>query len=359
MTSAQLALAFTRDHAFARGAAAECREWIGATPDIARRMRSTLIRLGQVVRLVAGLLCTFEPAGAQQVEDPGFKPVIASPAFADGKGPVVSIDEAHNNFHTASGRYQPFANLLRRDGYVVSASSASFDKAALSQAAVLVIANATGARNQPPFNAPIEPAFSNAEVAAVREWVVSGGSLLLIVDHFPWPDASRHLAAALGIHFDSGTAGEPDLRGPLVFRRSDHSLADHPMANGRTAGERVDSVATFAGSAFKVDTGEPLLTFINPQAFAVTPKVFGKPSENDPRTAIQGWLQGAALRVGKGRVAVFGEAAMFSAQLAGPARMPMGMNHPLAQQNAQFALNVMHWLSGVLDESKPRTAPRR
>jgi hypothetical protein len=131
------------------------------------------------------------------------------------------------------------------------------------------------------------------------------------------------------------------------------------MVNGRRAGERVDSVATFTGSAFKVDTGEPLLIFINPQAFAVTPKVFGKPSENDPRTAIQGWLQGAALHVGKGRVAVFGEAAMFSAQLAGPARMPMGMNHPSAKQNAQFALNVMHWLSGMLDDSRLHTPARR
>ncbi len=50
---------------------------------------------------------------------------------------------------------------------------------------------------------------------------------------------------------------------------------------------------------------------------------------------------------------------MFSAQLAGPARMPMGMNHPLAKQNAQFALNVMHWLSGILDQSKPRPPAQR
>jgi hypothetical protein len=38
---------------------------------------------------------------------------------------------------------------------------------------------------------------------------------------------------------------------------------------------------------------------------------------------------------------------MFSAQVAGPQRNPMGMNHPSAPQNAQFLLNVMHWLSGV------------
>jgi hypothetical protein len=50
------------------------------------------------------------------------------------------------------------------------------------------------------------------------------------------------------------------------------------------------------------------------------------------------------MKVGKGRVAVFGEAAMFSAQLDGP-RQPMGMNAPGAEQNHQLLLNVMHWLS--------------
>jgi hypothetical protein len=56
------------------------------------------------------------------------------------------------------------------------------------------------------------------------------------------------------------------------------------------------------------------------------------------------------LNIGKGRVAVFGEAAMFSAQLAGPKKSPMGMNAPIAKQNPQFLLNVMHWLSGLLDK---------
>jgi hypothetical protein len=50
---------------------------------------------------------------------------------------------------------------------------------------------------------------------------------------------------------------------------------------------------------------------------------------------------------------------MFSAQLAGPARAPMGMNHPLAKHNPQFVLNVMHWLSGMLDESPPHPPVRR
>lgn len=58
------------------------------------------------------------------------------------------------------------------------------------------------------------------------------------------------------------------------------------------------------------------------------------------------------MRVGNGRVAVFGEAAMFIAQTwvqDGLVRR-MGMNHPEAPENARFVLNVLHWLTGLLDE---------
>ena len=68
-----------------------------------------------------------------------------------------------------------------------------------------------------------------------------------------------------------------------------------------------------------------------------------------PVRKVGGWLQGATKRTGRGRVAFFGEAAMFSAQVTGAQRRPMGMNAPMAEQNAQFALNVLHWLVGLID----------
>jgi len=40
---------------------------------------------------------------------------------------------------------------------------------------------------------------------------------------------------------------------------------------------------------------------------------------------------------------------MCSAQVSGPDRNPVGMNHPLAPQNAQFCLSAARWLTGVLD----------
>ena len=56
---------------------------------------------------------------AQQIADTTFNPVLNKPEYEKGKGPVVYIDEGHNNFHTSDGRYIPFARLLRADGYKV------------------------------------------------------------------------------------------------------------------------------------------------------------------------------------------------------------------------------------------------
>lgn len=79
----------------------------------------------------------------------------------------------------------------------------------------------------------------------------------------------------------------------------------------------------------------------------MTPEVAWEFKPETPRVPISGWCQGAVLRFGKGRVAVFGEAAMFTAQIAGPRKIPMGMNSPMAKQNYQFLLNIMHWLTNV------------
>ncbi len=287
---------------------------------------------------------------AQQVADPDFKPPIEKPAYAEGKGPVVLIDEAHFNFHTASGRYQSFADLLRRDGYVVQASKEKFSKESLKTGKILVIANALSQRNGLNWNPPFDPSFTDEEIASVREWVEQGGALMMMVDHFPMPATAGKLAEAFGVRIHNGYAVDPAAApGPLVYTRAGKSLADHPVTRGRSEKERVDSVATFTGSAFQIERGDPILTFLGAEAISYTPKAFGqRPDKDTPRIPIKGWHQGVVMRVGSGRVAIFGEAAMFSAQLAGPEKAPMGMNAPIAKQNPQFLLNVAHWLSGLL-----------
>ena len=290
-------------------------------------------------------------AFAQQVADTAFAPPIPQPMYKTGQGPVVLIDEAHFNFHTVDGRYQPFANLLRRDGYDVRGSKAPFSKASLSVGKIMVIANALAEKNKDQWTLPTPSAFTTEEIAAVKEWVQSGGSLFLIVDHMPFPGAAGDLAKAFGITIVNGYAYDPNVQEPMVFNLSNGMLKPHTILNGRNESEKVDSVATFTGSAFKIEgTAQPLFVFGNTAVSAITTTA-GQVTKDTPRVPINGWLQGATMRVGKGRIAIFGEAAMFSAQLSGPNKNPMGMNAPVASKNPQFLLNVMHWLSGKLKDN--------
>jgi len=70
------------------------------------------------------------PGNAQQSSDPDFDPRVEKPAFRD-KHPKVLFDEAHHNFHTATGRYKAFADLVTQDGYHVTPNRATFTRASL------------------------------------------------------------------------------------------------------------------------------------------------------------------------------------------------------------------------------------
>lgn len=308
------------------------------------------MRARPVLVLLLTALCV-AVAPAQQVADPDFAPPIPKPAFQMAKGPLVLIDEAHHNFHTATGRYKPFADLLARDGYVIRGSSAPFSKASLEGARVLVIANALAARNEEDWSLPTPSAFTDEEVAAVRDWVRDGGSLLLIADHMPFPGAVATMAKAFDVTFSNGFAFPvEDQNSPIVFSRDGGALADHAVSRGRDDTERIAKVATFTGSAFRVAKGATPILVFKTKVMSLEPQEAWQFDKDTPRTDVTDWCQGAVLRHGKGRVAVFGEAAMFSAQLGGPDRKPMGMNSPAAAENARFLLNVAHWLTGLLGD---------
>src|SRR5688572_30936288 len=83
-----------------------------------------------------------------QISDPQFDARVERPAYRE-RGPTVRIDEAHGNFHTSTGRYEPFARLLRNDGYRVLSGTQPFTRRGLRGVDVLVISNAgTGAAAQ-------------------------------------------------------------------------------------------------------------------------------------------------------------------------------------------------------------------
>jgi len=308
-------------------------------------MRTTAIRK----LFVSLLLVLYGCVQAQQIGDPDFDPRIDNPAYPAGKGPTVLIDEAHNNFHTAEGRYRPFAELLRKDGYRVTAFEGKLTPNSLQNGDILVIANALHKSNVESWALPTPSAFTKKEISAVEEWVRNGGALLLIADHMPFPGAANDLAAAFGFIFNNGFAHAPSKGGQGTrFSREDGSLRDHQVTRGSAPDEKIDFVVTFTGQAFRgPPQAEPLLVF-GKSSYSLMPQRAWEFTDDTAKISVEGWFQGAARRYGKGRIAVFGEAAAFTAQLSGPQKVKMGMNNPSAAQNYRFVLNVMHWLSGLM-----------
>jgi hypothetical protein len=100
---------------------------------------------------------------------------------------------------------------------------------------------------------------------------------------------------------------------------------------------------------------------MGPGSIVPLPDVAWRFSPLTPRLRADGMLVGAALTHGRGRVVVFGEAAMLTAQLAGPKRVPVGMNAPEAAHHPRFVLNTVRWLAGVTGtpDAGPRERRRR
>ena len=297
-----------------------------------------------VIALVVNLLLA-ALASAQQRPDPNFNIAVEQPAYTKNY-PRVLFDEAHNNFHTTTGRYKPFADLINNDGYHVVVNRKPFTRPALDTFKVLVIANALGAEEMDDEGAD-KPAFTEEECDAVRDWVKAGGALLLIADHAPFGGAAENLGKRFqidmskGYTLDAANSFVPDGPSSLLFSRDNKLLLDHPITRGRNDSELIKRVYTFTGQSLK----GPKDSF----AFMILSDTAQDKADRESTTLVSaaGRAQGIALKFGKGRVVVMGEAAMLSAQLAGSQERPMGMNVP-GSDNRQLALNIMHWLSGVL-----------
>jgi hypothetical protein len=309
------------------------------------------------------LVASRAAALAQQRADSSFDPSVRSPAYPQGAGPVVAVDEAHHNFHTVSGRYRPFADVLRADGYVVQGHRSEFTRESLGSTRVLVIANA-GTDTLSSWELPAHSALTPAEIDVVVAWVEAGGSLFVIADHMPAAGAIAPLAARFGAALTNGytvdSARGPDLPGDL-FTRADRTLLEHPITRGRRPSERVDSIITFTGQAFQLtEPGIATVLRFRPSAMTLLPVRAGVGFDSTtPRVRSGGWPHAVTLTAGRGRVAIFGEAGMFSAQLAGSSNLPMGMNHPRAGRNKQLLLNTLHWLTGLLDPAASAPSGRR
>ncbi len=291
-----------------------------------------------------------------QKPDLNFNATVANPAYS-ANGPKVLFDEAHNNAHKTTDRYKPLARLLASDGYRITAGKEKFSKEGLQGYDLLIIVLALSDDQHSD-----RPAFAPEECDAVENWAREGGGVLLITDHYPFGSTAAVLAQRFGVEIAKGYAEDSvqydrttDDASRVVFSRADGSLTEHAVTSGRDSTERVDRVETFTGTSLLAAASGAAFLKLSDRALDFFPSAKIEKSDGDTRTIVtygnpvsaSGRAQGLALQFGEGRVVILGDAGMLTAQVNRDGK-PFGMNLP-GNDNKQLALNIMHWLSGLLE----------
>lgn len=291
--------------------------------------------------LLMSLFCA-----AQPVPDLDFPTTVNLPRYPEGTGPVVGIDGGHNNLHKKGGGFQPFCNLLEADGYQ-TLEVLKINEEELNSIQVLVIANPLHASNLGNWQNPVPSAFTDSEISAIKKWVSAGGSLFVTADHMPFGGAAYALAQAFGFSYENGftiNKGQSSWP-PETYSKAAGNLLENPVTEG------IDSIAAFTGSALRCPEGAIPIARFPETHHLLLPEIAWQFDSTTIQKALDDYVLGAIMPFGKGKVAFFTEAAMFTAQLA-QNRFKVGFNTPQAPQNQQFVLNLVHWL----DPSKDRPA---
>ncbi|MEO7658560.1 MAG: hypothetical protein ABIV48_03000 [Pyrinomonadaceae bacterium] len=313
-------------------------------------MKSTLVaalKLGIMMSSISSIMASLSLG--QEVTDPDSALKIVRPAYIKNH-PKVLFDEAHFNVHTSGGRYKRFADLITNDGYRVIPNGEKFQEKTLKGYDILVIVSALGANRDTNPQEAGDSAFTEGECDAVRDWVRRGGRLLLVADHEPMGAAAQNLAGRFAVDLRNGSTMESSPKNHLIgcpgcifFTRANGLLGEHPITRGRDMSERVPGVMTGVGLSLKGPDGTTVILKLADTVFDQLPS-----GEKIPAA---GRAQGIAFKFGKGRVVVIGEAAVISGQATGRPGFKIdrwGRHHP-GIDGRQFALNIMHWLSGLLN----------
>lgn len=280
---------------------------------------------------------------AQQVADEQFHYPIIDPHHRIGDGPLLLFDEAHNNPVTLRGTYAPFSDLLQADGYSLRSTKEKISFEGLKEAKIFISVNAL--YDPEDWSLPARSAFTDKEIDLLGQWVNDGGSLFLVTDHMPCGGSVQALAAVFGIHVMNGFALRKDGQ-PEIFSRDRKKLLPNEITAG--SGKEIDSIMCWGGTAFTVPATAQIISLLDEEYEIYLPtdanQIKRPIPDYIPRLPGKGFANGAYLRFGKGRIVIFGDGAPFSAQLHGIKSEKRGMNHPSAYQNAQFLLNIVHWL---------------
>lgn len=307
------------------------------------------LAFGIFAGVAIGFFGVAEVRAEEQLPDLAYAFKNAAPAWAGGQGPQITLSTSNSEF-VSRGSMDPFAMLAKSDGFRVARQNGDFLAAFPQNGGILVIANpfVESFKDFPAMTPP--SAFRPEEIEAVREWVESGGALLLLADHAPQGGGSSDLAKAFGFEFLNGhtvndaAAANGNMVVQISFTPDSGLEGEHAITNGATGRPKIRHFRGFGGQSFiPPANGTVLLTI--PQGWSAVFTYSSAAELNSaPRIDASGMAQGAVLEYGKGRIAVFAEVGAFSAQTISGKR-PFGFNTPVGAENPEFILATLRWLA--------------
>jgi len=288
-------------------------------------------------------------AAQRQLADTGFAYENASPAWPAAGGPAIVLSSRNSPF-VQRGSFDPLVRLLESDGFRVSVSGEPLDVAIAADPAILLLVNAfvPEFKDFPAMDPP--SAFTDREIAAVKDWVDKGGSLLVLADHAPVGGGASKLAAAFGFTFLNGhtlqdKAAESDyVKVDIDYTPHNGLNPAHAITDGSTGRKPVTRYFAYGGQSFIPPAGAATLLTIPQGWSAVFTYRIREELRDAPRIDASGMAQGAAMESGSGRLAIFAEAGGFSAQITDGTRR-FGFNTQDGAENPEFILSVARWLA--------------
>ncbi|MBE8712153.1 DUF4350 domain-containing protein [Sphingobacterium hungaricum] len=281
---------------------------------------------------------------SQQVADPNFLVSIEHPSYLAEKGPMLLVDEAHNNPFSMKGQYAGFAQVAAKDGYRLSTTNIALSANQLEEARIFVSINAI--YNPTDWNLPTHSIYTDEEIELLFNWVMEGGSLLLVTDHMPCAGSISALATKFGFNLINGFA-LLDYPAPELFSASLGNL--YASAVTQHASRPVEQIRFWGSTGFIAPKEAEVITALTDAYKVYLPSkiedVTYPVASTVPYISGKGLANSALLKVGKGRVALFADGAVFSAQLQGVKSEKRGMNHPDAEHHVNLLLNVLQWLA--------------
>lgn len=288
------------------------------------------------------------PRGPQYRGDTDFHPRAKSKTVLD-HSQTVCFDESHNNLAVQKGFYNPILELIESDGYKIIRNKKHFDKTSLKTCNILYISAVLSHEDyEQSKKLKKTSAFSDREIKEIHDWVQAGGSLLFMTDHKPMGSAAGKLLAKFGVRGSDINVRNPKY--PVPPFKDDgiflipHSLmnSESPIVRGRNESEKLNQIYFFYGQALKGPSTSDVFLKTGPDA------LIGGLYNEDVINPSQYPAVAIALKVKKGRLVVFGDATVFTSKMDLWMNEPTGINRP-GSDNIQMALNVFHWLSGILN----------